>query len=295
MQRLTLEGFSSCEFLPKLTNLEELVLRGCNLDSDPNLAGLTKLRKLTCTSYGSDRSLAFINHLTTLEELNLGGMVTYEDVSGIFMLPQLKKLYISGMECEIDFDKITDNPSLESLEMAGIKLYENVQIEGGYGIVSIDWDDVYLADHLDFVAHFPNLKKLDVADNKLENVDFAAALMKLEEIDLSDNYVTDLHTLADLPALRELLRQDAAHLDSIQADTASAREFALVFTLDRQKEESARTQVSRLEKSLRDQSFHVRRAGEQDLMRLLAVYYQGDVTTEIFDNIDGERWVETDG
>ena len=99
----------------------------------------------------------------------------------------------------------------------------------------------------------------------------------------------------DLPALRELLRQDAAHLDHIQADTASAREFALVFTLDRQQEESARTQVSRLEKSLRDQGFHVRRAGEQDLMRLLAVYYQGDVTTEIFDNIDGERWVETDG
>ena len=34
------------------------------------------------------------------------------------------------------------------------------------------------------------------------------------------------------PALRELLRQDAAHLDSIQAGTASAREFALVFELD---------------------------------------------------------------
>ena len=99
----------------------------------------------------------------------------------------------------------------------------------------------------------------------------------------------------DLPALRELLRQDAAHLDSIQADTASAREFALVFTLDRQREENARTQVSRLERSLRDQGFRVRRAGEQDLMRLLAVYYQSDVTTEIFDNIDGERWVETDG
>ena len=169
-----------------------------------SVAGLSKLRKLTCTSYGSDRSLAFINHLTTLEELNLGGMVTYEDVSGIFMLPQLKKLHISGMECEIDFDKITDNPSLESLEMAGIKLYENVKIEGGYGIVSIDWDNVYLADHTDFVAHFPNLKKLDVADNKLENIDFAAALMNLEEIDLSDNYVTDLHALAELPSLREV-------------------------------------------------------------------------------------------
>ncbi len=97
-----------------------------------------------------------------------------------------------------------------------------------------------------------------------------------------------------LPALRELLRQDAAHLDHIQAGTASAREFALVFELDRQKEENSRTQVARLEKGVRDQGFYVRRAGEQDIMRLLAVYYQQDVTTEIFDMIDGERVVSTD-
>ena len=30
-------------------------------------------------------------------------------------------------------------------------------------------------------------------------------------------------------------------------------------------------------------------------MRLLAVYYQRDVTTDIFDDLDGERWVDTDG
>ena len=98
-----------------------------------------------------------------------------------------------------------------------------------------------------------------------------------------------------LPALRELLRQDAAHLDSIQAGAASAREFALVFELDRQKEENSRSQVARLERSIRDQGFHVRQAGEQDIMRLLAVYYQRDVTTDHFDNIDGERWVKEDG
>ena len=98
-----------------------------------------------------------------------------------------------------------------------------------------------------------------------------------------------------MPALRELLRQDAAHLDSIQAGAASAREFALVFELDRQKEENSRSQVARLERSIRDQGFHVRQAGEQDIMRLLAVYYQRDVTTDHFDNIDGERWVKEDG
>ena len=98
----------------------------------------------------------------------------------------------------------------------------------------------------------------------------------------------------ELPALRELLRQDAAHLDSIQAGTASAREFALVFELDRQKEENARSQVTRLEKNIRDQGFRVRQAGRQDLMRLLAVYYQQDMTTEVFENVDGERWVNAD-
>ena len=95
----------------------------------------------------------------------------------------------------------------------------------------------------------------------------------------------------ELPAVRELLRKDAAHLDDIQATTASAREFALVFELDRQREENIRSQVSRLEKSIRDRGFHVRRAGEQDIMRLLAVYYANDVTTEIFDRFDGESCV----
>ena len=98
----------------------------------------------------------------------------------------------------------------------------------------------------------------------------------------------------ELPAVRELLRQDAAHLDEIQATTASAREFALVFELDRQKEENPRSQVARLEKSVRDKGFHVRQASQQDIMRLLAVYYQQDVTTDIFGSVDGERWVNTD-
>ena len=80
----------------------------------------------------------------------------------------------------------------------------------------------------------------------------------------------------ELPAIRELLRQDAAHLDEIQAATASAREFALVYRLDQQES---------------GEDFHARLASEQDVKRLLAVYYQQDVTTEWFENCDGERWV----
>ena len=121
------------------------------------------------------------------------------------------------------------------------------------------------------------------------------ALDSGESFQSNKNWYRQRMEQEELPALRELLRQDAAHLDSIQAETASAREFAMVFELDRQKDEPSRSQIARLERSIRDQGFRVRQANRQDLMRLLAVYYQRDVTTDIFDDLDGERWVDTDG
>ena len=87
------------------------------------------------------------------------------------------------------------------------------------------------------------------------------ALDSRESFQSNKNWYRQRMEQEELPALRELLRQDAAHLDSIQAGTASAREFALVFELDRQKEENARSQVTRLEKNIRDQGFRVRQAG----------------------------------
>ncbi len=94
-----------------------------------------------------------------------------------------------------------------------------------------------------------------------------------------------------LPGIRELLRQDAAHLDDIQASTASAREFALVYPVE--KDSAADPRLT--EKALRDAGFRVRLAEGQDIMRILAVYYQQDVTTEQFLNFDGEGSVSVNG
>ena len=97
------------------------------------------------------------------------------------------------------------------------------------------------------------------------------------------------------PAIRALLARDRAHLDEIQTSTASAREFALVYALERQSGESVEAQISRMAKDIRDRGFHVRLAGEQDVKRLLAVYYQQDVTTEYFEDFDGETAVTANG
>ena len=90
-----------------------------------------------------------------------------------------------------------------------------------------------------------------------------------------------------LPAVRELLRRDAAHLDDIQASTASAREFALVYPVDK----DSAANPWQTEKSRRDGGFHVKLANTQDIKRILAVYYQRDMATETFPDFDGEEAV----
>lgn len=98
----------------------------------------------------------------------------------------------------------------------------------------------------------------------------------------------------ELPAIRELLRQDSAHLDEIQATTASAREFALVYRLDQQESGEDISRLRQMEQALRDMGFRARLASEQDIKRLLAVYYQQDVTTEWFEDYDGARCIKED-
>lgn len=94
-----------------------------------------------------------------------------------------------------------------------------------------------------------------------------------------------------VPALRQLLRQDMAHLNDIQSGSASSREFALVFRLD-DKTANDPIQLSQIAKRIHGFGFQVRLAQEQDIKRILAVYYQQDVVTDHFPNFDGEQEVE---
>ncbi len=94
-----------------------------------------------------------------------------------------------------------------------------------------------------------------------------------------------------IPAIRELLRQDMEHLDEIQAGTASSREFAIVCKMDAQTATDP-AQLAQLEKRIHSHGFRVRLADAQDVKRVLAVYYQQDVTTDRFDDFDGESVVK---
>ena len=93
------------------------------------------------------------------------------------------------------------------------------------------------------------------------------------------------------PVIRKLLMQDMTALDRMQVQMATAREFLIIIRLRGEKEKDVHPYLSRIEKSLKDQGFTARKADEADLKRLLGVYYEQNVTTEKYEDYDGERWV----
>lgn len=70
------------------------------------------------------------------------------------------------------------------------------------------------------------------------------------------------------PVIRRLLEQDQTHLDRIQVQMATAREFLIMLRLKDEKESDIFPYLSRIEKSLKEQSFSVKRADKEDIKRM---------------------------
>ena len=93
------------------------------------------------------------------------------------------------------------------------------------------------------------------------------------------------------PVVRKLIEADLHHLDRMQVQMATAREFLLVIRPKEKKEKEMLLFLNRVQKILEEQGFHVKQATKGDIKRILAVYFEQNVTTEVFEDTDGERWV----
>ena len=112
-----------------------------------------------------------------------------------------------------------------------------------------------------------------------------------ENFEDNKRYLKQRIEVEDIAPIRKLLEQDLANLDRLQVQMATAREFLIIIRLKNEKESDILSYLSRIEKSLKDQGFITRRADKEDIKRLLGVYYEQNVTTERYEDFDGERWV----
>ena len=119
-----------------------------------------------------------------------------------------------------------------------------------------------------------------------------------ENFDENKQYLKRRMDAEPNPVIRKMLQMDSTNLDRMQVQMATAREFLIIIRLNHgegkeQKDKASDVfpYLSRIEKSLKDQGFTARRADNTDIKRLLGVYYEQNVTTEKFEDFDGERWV----
>ena len=117
-----------------------------------------------------------------------------------------------------------------------------------------------------------------------------------ENFDSNKNFYKERLEKEHSQKVRELLEKDIAHLDRVQIQTASAREFLFILRFKNYNFESndVQTGISRMEKLLKDECFTSRLAAKDDIKRLYAVYYVQNITQIYFDNYDGERFVRSD-
>lgn len=128
----------------------------------------------------------------------------------------------------------------------------------------------------------------------LLNVLKASAEMELLALDSKESYQDNrlyyrYRTEEEYnPAIRALLAQDRRHLDDVQTMMASSRQFCFVL---RRRMTDGTINLATVEQQLRDSGFAVLRAEGQKLLELLAIYFEQDATHEVFDLVDGARWL----
>ena len=114
-----------------------------------------------------------------------------------------------------------------------------------------------------------------------------------ESFEDNKEFLRERIELEESPAVRELCRKDLEFLDKIQLQMATAREFSLILRFKNQKPTEVITQINRIEKLLKEQGFEAKRAEKPDIQRILAVYFEQNITQMVFDDHDGEQWAES--
>ena len=156
-----------------------------------------------------------------------------------------------------------------------------------------------------FLLKPSNLSVLSEEGIRMKEEGFAAALKGISELsvtclDSSEGYGENKRFLRKRlseernPAVRRLLEEDLRHLDELQVRMATAREFLLTVRPREKGEREVLSYLGRVERTLDEQGMTARLAGREDLKRILAVYFERNVTAEGMDDVDGERWVIPD-
>jgi len=177
----------------------------------------------------------------------------------------------------------------KSIDAAGVETYQNEYLV--YFLIS----PVNIAVLSESGIRGKVLSLMNVL-KEMETVEIAC-LNSRETFAANKNHLKEQLSAEKNAKVREILEKDAAFLDRMQIQTASAREFLLIVRFDAKAVERGEVSagVSRAEKLLKDQGFMFRRAGKEDIKRIFSVYFVQNLTQVYFEDFDGGAYLDEGG
>ena len=94
------------------------------------------------------------------------------------------------------------------------------------------------------------------------------------------------------PKVRKIIKKDIDHLDHIQMEMATARQFLFMARLKNTKDKQVFDAANRIEKTISEQGFEVHRMKKPEIKRFLALYFEASMNGEQMPDGDGEQYYE---
>jgi hypothetical protein len=113
-----------------------------------------------------------------------------------------------------------------------------------------------------------------------------------ECFDQNKYYLKERLSQEENSKVRNIIKKDIDFLDQIQMEMSTARQFMFVARLKSQKEKQVFDTANRIEKTISEQGFEVKRMKKADIKRFLAIYFESSFNGEQMPDIDGEQFYE---
>lgn len=94
------------------------------------------------------------------------------------------------------------------------------------------------------------------------------------------------------PKVKRIIKRDAEHLDEIQMELSTARQFLFSLRCKNMNAQQIFTEANRVEKLIAEQGFETHRLKKEELKRLFALYFDASLYGEQMPDADGSQYFE---
>ena len=112
-----------------------------------------------------------------------------------------------------------------------------------------------------------------------------------ECFDSNKIYVRELIRKERVESVREVLRGDDEFLDRMQTETATSRQFMLIYPLRGLKPEQVFSTITEIEKTVSDQGFEIRREEITGIQRMTGNYLRTALNGDAMPPVDGIQFL----